>query len=281
MQMRVVEGPNKGRTYPLDAKEITIGRSRNPGDRAPGWVLLYDETVSRIHADLRWSEEKQTFTLYNRSETNPTRVNDQIWPEVDLKVGDQIKVGNSILDLQQADFRFGGMDPTHRALRPAIASGGLNLQMRTPGMDNESKTSTKKAQRVVSLTTRPKFHLEVLAGPDKGQKISITGLTIALGGPHGDYEPPMVGQEKWWDQEIILADPNVPTRSFSLAWRELANGFELALTPNTLLSVTLERRVDGTEWIAELPPTSPVMLRAGDYVYVGQTALQLVVPEPE
>lgn len=185
LQVRVVDGPNKGRTYPLDAPEMTVGRAKSGGDRAPGWILIFDETVSRIHADLRWDEALEAYVLVNRSDTNPTKVNDAIVTEnVVLKQGDQIRVGNSVLDLQGADFRFGGMKPPVARSRPATS--GLpnqpNLQFVNPLNDGEKQVNTKKSPRLVALTTRPKLQFTAVHGPDKGQIWPISGMSLALGG---------------------------------------------------------------------------------------------------
>lgn len=45
--------------------------------------------------------------------------------------------------------------------------------------------------------------------------------------------------------------------------------------------VTLERRLDGTEWIAELPAVGVVMIRPQDVIWLGETALHLSVAESQ
>src|ERR1017187_7025473 len=93
LQVRVVEGAAKGKTYILDSPEVKIGRGEPGQVRLVGSVLIVDDTVSRVQAELRWNEQTQKFTLLNRSETNPTQVNDVEIQEAELQPGDQIRMG--------------------------------------------------------------------------------------------------------------------------------------------------------------------------------------------
>lgn len=284
LQVRVCDGPDKGRTFPLDSREVTIGRSRAPGDRAPGWVLLNDPRISRIHADLIWSEPDKGYRLVHRSDTNPTEINGHPANDQVIRVGDIITVGGSRLDIQQADFRFGGVEPErigqiHEARRSGTLQVNNEFAYRDPKREGEAHGSTQKASRKIALSTRPKLYLEVLGGNQKGQKLPLTGFSIQMGGPlSGD--PPEVGAP-WWDQEVLIDDAVLPYRCLSWHWRELQNAFEVALIREIPVPITLERRVDGTEWIAELPAQmgASVLIRHGDLFYVGKTALQLLGDE--
>ena len=277
LQFRVVEGPNKGRTYPLDAQEITIGRARAAGDRAPGWMLLMDETVSRIHAELRWLAEYEAYSLSNRSEINPTRVNDQIITDLVLKAGDQVKVGNTVLDLQQADFRFAGLRP------PSALAHRPNLQFCNPPPGQEERVPTHKP-RVVALTTRPELQLVCLAGMEQGCIWPISGTSIVFGGPptpnpSEEDEEQTLRLRKAGDQELVSSDERIPPRALLLVWKELDGAFELSrLKDGLTLRVTLERSLDGADWVAELPPESPVCLRKNDILWLADTAFHLVSP---
>lgn len=44
--------------------------------RQVGWVHVRDETVSGLQAELVWQPESKKFRLVNRSNTNPTKVNE-------------------------------------------------------------------------------------------------------------------------------------------------------------------------------------------------------------
>ena len=86
----------------LDAPIFNIGRAHEAGIKAAGWLLLDDGTVSRLQALLRWNDETGSYFLSNRSETNPTRVNElMVEGEQELKVGDRIRIGRCVLQLQK------------------------------------------------------------------------------------------------------------------------------------------------------------------------------------
>jgi hypothetical protein len=247
-------------------------------------VLLNDPRISRIHADLIWSEPDKGYRLVHRSDTNPTEINGHPANDQVIRVGDIITVGGSRLDIQQADFRFGGVEPErigqiHEARRSGTLQVNNEFAYRDPKREGEAHGSTQKASRKIALSTRPKLYLEVLGGNQKGQKLPLTGFSIQMGGPlSGD--PPEVGAP-WWDQEVLIDDAVLPYRCLSWHWRELQNAFEVALIREIPVPITLERRVDGTEWIAELPAQmgASVLIRHGDLFYVGKTALQLLGDE--
>lgn len=282
LQVRVADGPDKGRTFPLDSREMTIGRARNPGDRAPGWVLLSDSQISRIHCDLVWSDDSKAYSLLHRSETNPTLVNGKAVTEIKIAIGDSIKVGNTTLDIQRADFRFGGVAPEHiERIHTARQSGAIRaseLAFRDPKREGESQIDTKNPSRKIALSTRSPMHLMILDGAQKGQKIPVTGFKIQVGG-HLPEEMP--AGPTWWDQDVVIEDSEFPYRCMSWSWRELDKAFEVSLRREVNIPITLERRVDGTDWIAEMPTVHGmhVLIRPFDVMYIGKTTLQLVMVE--
>ena len=74
-QLRIRSGPNRGLTYIVDAPVLKIGRSIRPGERVPGWIKVNDDTVSRLHCELFWQDDRQCFRLLHRSTTNSSYVN--------------------------------------------------------------------------------------------------------------------------------------------------------------------------------------------------------------
>ena len=294
LQVRVVDGAAKGRTYPLDAPVMKVGRA-NPGQvRTVGSVLINDDTVSRVQAELHWNDESQSFFLTNRSETNPTQVNNVVVQEVELQPGDQIRMGRCVLDLQKADFRFGGNpDIVPRArttaappsARPAAASlaGAVqlppsppNLQHARRDLDQEPDIAVKVSR--VSLTTRPPFVIEILAGEQRGQLVPIKGLTLALGGPLDPDAPPLEKGSQWFDQELVFSDCALPPRCLALGWKELSKVFELSRTVAAELDVAIQRHLDNMEWHAMLPAELPGLLRSGDIFQLGQNVMRVSTP---
>jgi len=40
LQIRVLDGSDRGKVFSLDAQEMTLGRALDPNENAPGWVLF-------------------------------------------------------------------------------------------------------------------------------------------------------------------------------------------------------------------------------------------------
>lgn len=280
LQVRISQGPDKGRTFPLDSTEITIGRARTIGDRAPGWILVNDPQTSRIHADMHWDQEKNSYILVHRSDTNPTEINGiPITEPTLLKIGDHIRIGSSILDLQQADFRFGGVAPEniaaiHKARRTNTTVVNHQLAFRNPLNEGESQGNTKTVGRKIALSTRPKFSLVVLGGSQQGTRFALTGFRIQIGGSQVETIPE---SPQWWDQDLTINEKALPYRAMAWQWNELNQVFEVRLIRQVSVPITLERRMDGSEWIGEMLPEAAVIIRPEDLLYIGSTALQLVI----
>ena len=280
-QIRVTEGANKGQTFPLDAEEVTAGQARHPADRAPGWILLSDPKVSRIHFDLRWVEKRSAFMLIHRSETNPTFVNGQalVLPppvdpkkkkdkkapepppsEVELRSGDVIRLGDTVLDVLRADFRYGGDDPTNRA-RPKSLSLGLS-----------------PADKGVETKPTSGFVLDVDRGVDRGQRFELTGDDLILSGPHFSDSP--VTAEILGVQEVQLNDPKIPPRFLRLEWRARDGGFSMWRLDSPSTAVRVARVSDGVLWTTSLPD-GIALVRDGDRILLGDTQLVLNIPQDE
>ncbi len=93
-QIRVTEGLDRGRVFPLGEQELTLGRRLIPGEEKSGFLFFEDPTVSRTHAFLEWNPSCQAYNLIHRSKTNPTRVNGCVVEECLLKIGDTVSMGD-------------------------------------------------------------------------------------------------------------------------------------------------------------------------------------------
>lgn len=275
MKLRVVEGAAKGQTYSLDSPRVTIGRAQTNSVRTVDKVFLNDQTVSGVQAEMHWLEDKKTFLLINRSTTNPTQVNDQPIESVELAPGDQIRMGLCVLDLQAADYRFGGRpDGPPPGLRDSSRVASVPVELPTARtVDLPAQESTVKVQRLAALTTRPAYRIEVLSGPQQGWNFPITGLVLALGGPLDPDEPPLPKDKKWFDQDIPLGDSSIPPRCLALSWKELQNGFELRPV-GVHYEVTVGRRASGFDWSAKLG-NEPGLIIADDVLLLGGNLLRI------
>lgn len=115
LTLLVLQGPDKGRRFELPDQPALIGRDSRQ-------IPLADNTVSRRHAELLPSESGQ-WTLKdlgsaNGSYVNGTRVNNTY----QLKLGDQIRVGRSLLV-------FGAQPGVSRTSRGAVTLSGEEAGM--------------------------------------------------------------------------------------------------------------------------------------------------------
>lgn len=86
-----------GQTYSLEYPAIILGRTSPGHPVEPGFVHIDQDTVSRRHAQLNWSEG--AYLLTNLSTTNPIRINGQMVEQCLLKAGDQLQLGECVLNL--------------------------------------------------------------------------------------------------------------------------------------------------------------------------------------
>lgn len=85
----VIYGEDLGRRVELGREPVTIGRSSKCE------IELDQESVSRLHCRISFGGAR--YGLEDLQSTNGTYVNDELIQQIDLRDGDQIKVGRSIL----------------------------------------------------------------------------------------------------------------------------------------------------------------------------------------
>lgn len=251
----VREGPDRGRTFALEHRELTLGRARTAGDRAPGWVLLNDPAVGRIHAEMAWDDSVKAYHLVSRSET-PVLVNGNAISDKVIRVGDQIKLGSTTIDLLTAAAVAAANAETQKIKLPSAAEA--------------------KAKPVIVL----KRNLEILSGPEAGEVLPLKGNKVQIGGPE---TPGVPADRAWWDQDVMLQDEGIPYRCMSWHWVEAERAYQISMLRPVDVDVSFERTSDGMEWMSEMPSGQGgyVVCRDGDRIIVGKTTLQLSVTDPE
>lgn len=90
----VVSDDQKGRSYPVGAGRLTIGRGMNND------IVTADPRASRLHAEIHASGPDGGFTLVDPGSTNGTLVNGQRVSRVALHDGDHIQIGEFHLVFQ-------------------------------------------------------------------------------------------------------------------------------------------------------------------------------------
>lgn len=104
LQLKVVEGQERGRTIRLDHPEVTLGRAQTKGERAPGWIFFHEPTVSRVHAILSWDDSRKVYVLNHRSKTNASLVNGSPVDHHPITIGTRLQLGLLVLEMQNAEL---------------------------------------------------------------------------------------------------------------------------------------------------------------------------------
>ena len=86
----VIKGPDEGKQFELGETMLSVGR--DSGNK----VRLSDTEVSRRHAEFRRTADN-VFRLADVGSANGTFVNNQPVKDVELRPGDHIRIGQSIL----------------------------------------------------------------------------------------------------------------------------------------------------------------------------------------
>lgn len=85
-------GPLTGNKFPVEKTGLRIGR-----DASQCNIVLTEDIVSREHALVEPTPDGKAIRIKGLSATNPTRVNDRAITEAELKDGDQIRIGQTVL----------------------------------------------------------------------------------------------------------------------------------------------------------------------------------------
>ena len=94
--MRVRTGPEEGELYPLfENREITLGRSPTNN------IFVRDKNVSRVHCQIVVTDDGCQLT--DLQSTNGTFVNGERVTECALKVADEVRLGTTLLQLEEMD----------------------------------------------------------------------------------------------------------------------------------------------------------------------------------
>src|SRR4051812_43694545 len=93
VQLRVIAGPDRGRTVPMELFPMRIGRGRESD------TGLTDPYVSRAHCRLEL--RKTDLTLVDLGSSGGTFVNDERVSERVLRLGDVIRVGDTQILLEE------------------------------------------------------------------------------------------------------------------------------------------------------------------------------------
>ena len=122
----VIRGKDVGYEYPLSASQVTLGR--DPGSD----LTIEDEMASRRHADVRAvgsSGDAARHVVRDLGSTNGTLVNNRKISEVELRDGDRIILGETILLYRVLDeIDIGYQDEIRKLIHYHDLTGFLTLK---------------------------------------------------------------------------------------------------------------------------------------------------------
>lgn len=279
LQFRVRTGPDRGVTYPIDAPVLKIGRARMPGDRQEGWIRVLDDSVSRLHCELFWQEDRKSFRLLHRSTTNSTYVNGEIVEDAELFDGDLLEVGSITLELQKADLRWSRADEQAVTEWPARQHEGLSLPTALPktqdlivipGATVQEVSSSAAAK--ISIGPREPYCLVSHAG----ETYRLAERKIRFGAavdPEDDPEAEEPKKKPHFDVHYVLEGANFSYYNLILRYDELSLGYKaVRLGPNAQ-EISISRKQSGLVWRSSFPEGVEVGLLPGDQLLVGNLEL--------
>ncbi|MCW8138419.1 MAG: FHA domain-containing protein [Planctomycetota bacterium] len=138
--LHVIEGPDRGRLFTLSGTTVTIGRS------ADNTIVLNDVAVSGVHSKIVRTESGQ-YTLHDNASTNGTFVNGREARVVDLKHGDTVRIGGSVMAFELQ--RQGGILPGEGGDRGAVRPDQEVVPYREPTLIDVASLSREQLERLV------------------------------------------------------------------------------------------------------------------------------------
>ena len=94
----ILEGPNVGRRYELTPGVVVVGR------HSANAIFIDDPRASRKHCELHAVAD--SVTVVDLGSGNGTLVNDRVTSRAELRTGDRIQVGDTVLLFSTDDTRI-------------------------------------------------------------------------------------------------------------------------------------------------------------------------------
>lgn len=284
LQFRFRNGPERGITYPIDSPVLKIGRSRHPGDRQKGWLYVSDDTVSKLHCELFWQEDRKCFRLLHRSTTNSTYVNGEVVEDVEVFSGDLIEVGKITLELQQADLRWtasGDRDSTQWPVRHLDATNALKGSpltlpptLQIPGASvPESSTSIGGKINIGPQDLYQFIDQNNTVYPLSDRRIRF-GCTLESEEDE-PQEQAVTQRPHFHTHHVLKGEDGIDYSPYNLILRydELYQGYKAARIGPKAQEISISRSQGGLLWHSTFPEGVEVELAPGDQLLIGSIKL--------
>lgn len=249
-EILVVKGAESGTTFPLNAREITLGRLESSGDEKAGQVLFKDRSVSPTHAMLKWDEEFERYVIYHLSSSSPTVVNGRIVKKSLLNNDYKVQLGGLI---------FKVVSVKEKQLRDSAVMWD---KMRAAEDEEEQKEVVKEEK----IDTG--YKLVVVDGPDKGRSFTLERNLLVIGKHRGRSEI----REKYG---ILLSDESLPEELALLVWDFEEKKYRLFQSESSEENLRLYRVLDTDADAKEIAAGHDNLLEDKDSMTAGQTVMAI------
>ncbi len=284
LQFRVRSGGSRGVTFPIDSPVLKIGRARNPGERQPGWMRLSDDTVSRLHCELFWQEDRKCFRMLHRSATNSTYINGEIVEDAELFDGDLLEMGSTVLELQKADLRWSQADQKavkDWPVRPHEMGAHEHSSEETRRIPGATVPVTRSRPKKMGLGPIAPFALIAEDGDCfllNQNRVRLGGSTPPPEAPRKEGEEPL--ERPRFNSEYVVGD-SFSYYNLILRYDELRMGYIAARLGPDAAEVAIARNSGGLIWRSSFPEGVEVPLEEGDMLCLGDLELQYLKVKPE
>lgn len=277
LQIRVLDGSDRGKVFPLDAQEMTLGRALDPNEAAPGWVLFAEPTVSRIHATLKWNEAKRGYLLQHKSRTNPTLVDGRSVDQNFLQPGQKVQLGLLVFGVEAVEVRTGRLGdavqtpPQRRPNLKGPVMDALNdlaeEKSREPmeglaGLADEAPSRGRRASR----SFPGGLQLVAAQGPDQGTRFPLRETLLVLGRRLGPDDPRQ-------SAGVLLEDESLPSEQALLVWQDREYTYGILQSEGSPVPTRLRRVMSGRPKEIVIGVDLPTPLYEGDVIMIGQSSL--------
>jgi len=240
-EIRVISGMDHGNTYPLNSKEITIGRKESPDEEMKNHILFLDPSVSRVHAILRWDPDLEKYVIYHLSKKTPTLVNGRAVKKSLLNSNYRVQVG---------ELSFEVVSIKEKRRRESTV------------LWQKFKAGEKRGEKEVSSG----YKLIVVEGPDKGESFDLDKNLMIIGRRKGAGDI----RDTYG---ILLSDESLPDELALLVWNEEEGKFNIFQSEDSPVAIKLFRVVETAEGSQIVGREFQNILEDKDSIMAGQTVM--------
>lgn len=284
LQIRVLDGSDRGKVFSLDAQEMTLGRALDPNENAPGWVLFSEPTVSRVHAILQWKEAQRGYLLQHRSRTNPTLVDGKSVDQHLLQPGQKVQLGLLVFGVEAVEIRTGRLGdavqppplrqpnlkgPVLDALNDLAEEKSREPMEGLAGLADEAPARGRRQAR----STPGGLLLVAAQGPDQGSRFPLRETLLVLGRRLGPDDPRQ-------SAGVLLNDDSLPSEQALLVWHDREYTYGILQSEGSPVPTRLRRVLSGRPKEIVIGSDLPTPLYEGDVIMVGQSSLVVRKVDP-